>query len=116
MAALIAPEPQHSSTAVAPRRGEAHGLVHEQRAARAGHEHAGPYRASDAREVRPPDHVLQRLAGEAAREEVLQRRPARGLREQDLGLVLREHAPRGAQPRGDARDGVARCCCGHDAP
>src|SRR3954469_1932561 len=95
-------------------RSQGGGLLDQQLRTAPGDEHPGCHSDPQAPELRPPQQVLQRLAGDAASHETLQPGRRSRLGHQQAGLVLGEDAPGGAEP-GD--DGVVRLrrSCGHGA-
>ena len=77
------------------------GGVDQELAAAAGNEHPGVHEDPQAVELGPPDHLLERQAADPPLDQRVEfGRAARGLCEQP-GLILREHAAGGAQPRHD---------------
>src|SRR5690606_13096709 len=76
-------------------------LVHEQDRALARDEHSGVDADPQAVEVDVPEHVLERLALDAASDERLEVVRVVGPLDQERGLLLGEDAPGGAQPRGE---------------
>ncbi len=100
-----APEPQHRSTTIgsttaATARQAGERLLDEQLRPRPGHEHTRADPHPDPAERRPAQQVLERLAGDPAGHQRLERRRVAGGRLQEQrGLVLGVHAPRRAQPR-----------------
>ena len=87
------------------RRGEPNSLADQELGAAAGHEDAGIHGYPQAAEVRPADDLFQRQAGcpPVHHGGELRRRGGRG--DEQLRLVLGEHAPGGPQPGDDGGPG-----------
>jgi hypothetical protein len=97
-----------------PRRSQRGGLLHQELGPAAWDEHAGGHRDPEAAELRPAEHLLERLAGDPASHQRLQPVRRRRLGHEEPGLVLGEDASRGAEPADDGRVRRRRSC-GHGA-
>jgi hypothetical protein len=76
-------------------------LLGERFRAPAGHEDAGSHPDAQPAELRPPEHLLQRLPGHPAGDQPGERTGLVGRRQQQGRLVLGEDASRGAESGDD---------------